>query len=444
MTAAERSVAELAGAEVLEIGGHPVDEVLAAARTLMGADNPSGSLENLFALHNARLMRGLGFASESGDLEVTVRTRAGDVVRQTLHPMTGSEDATFAWRSRREMFGPPARSDSEWISASPPAHLSDRKPFSARPLPSQDAYYARMDLLDDGFMPFLESIMKEVDAQKPRRLIIDWRYNFGGDGSIVPAIAREFTKRQGSPPWRELYILTGRRTFGAGVMAVHALLGQVPLTIVGEPAGSALNQFGDATTRTYDRTGLRLHVSTLRWQLSASDDIREFIPVDVAAPFSSSDYMSGRDPAVDPILRGDEMRSVPLIALAEGSPLARQTVVERRKEFAALAWWQPPTEIELREPCQALRAAKRYADALDVCGLNAELHPYAWSSWLNLGQSQRAAGRAGSDAGLLSKGLESYRCVLRVDPGNPEADDIKSFLAAQDPDGRVAPPPDCP
>ena len=62
---AHQSVADLAGAKVLQIGGRPATEALRDARALMGADNVSGGRENLFALHSAALMRGLGYANAS-------------------------------------------------------------------------------------------------------------------------------------------------------------------------------------------------------------------------------------------------------------------------------------------------------------------------------------------------------------------------------------------
>jgi len=42
----------------------------------------------------------------------------------------------------------------------------------------------------------------------------------------------------------------------------------------------------------------------------------------VAAPFSFSDYAAGRDPAIDSIMGGKEMRSIPLIALNDGGQKA--------------------------------------------------------------------------------------------------------------------------
>jgi hypothetical protein len=64
------------------------------------------------------------------------------------------------------------------------------------------------------------------------------------------------------------------------------------------------------------KVGLQLEVSALWHQLE--DAGYDIMPVDVPAPFSFADYQAGLDPAVDSILRGDEMRSIALIALEEG------------------------------------------------------------------------------------------------------------------------------
>ena len=113
--------------------------------------------------------------------------------------------------------------------------------------------------------------------------------------------------REDHPPWKELYILTGGKTFSAAVMVLDQFIKHTSATLIGEPAGAALNSFGDPIKRKYSRTGLLLKVSTLRHRLGESSDIREFIAVDVPASFSFNEYVNGRDPAVDAILRGDEI-----------------------------------------------------------------------------------------------------------------------------------------
>lgn len=439
VTSAHQSVADLAGAQILEIAGHPVAQVVAEARKLMGADNEFDSKERLFAVHSAGLMKGLGYATSTGELKITCKLNSGQIVERMLTPGKSAvpNNDYFQWAYRMEAFGPPFGSAADWISAyerlsagafsvtnkSRPPHLMFSGPYVARSMPEQSAYYIQLNQVDDtGFIPFLQKAMQEVDRLQPRRLIIDCRHNFGGDGSIVALMVQEFVKRADKKTWGDLYLLTGRKTFSAAIMALNAFLKQTECTIVGEPAGAPLNFYGDAASRDYPQTGLHLYVSTLRHQLGASDDLSEFIRVDVPALFSFADYAAGRDPAVDPILRGEEMRSIPVIALKDGGAAARKAYEDRQARFAKYDWWAPPGEFDLRQACRALTDQKRLAEALETCKLNVEIHPDIWNVYYNLATVQRLAG-------LREEVNESLRRVLELDPGNHNGPMIRRTLA---------------
>jgi hypothetical protein len=446
ITSAHPSMQELAGAEMVEIAGRPVAEVAEQARKLLGGDNPFHRKEKLYALHNAGLMKGLGYAANDGSLQIRVRQRNGMVVERVLRPLPADDPAfkgdesNFAWQFRGEMSGLPLGNSDHWISAyqglpassyktadeSRPSHLACRRqcPYYRRAFPKQSAYYIQAYQVDDtDFVPFFRKSLEEVDQLRPRHLIVDFRYNFGGDGSQVAQMAREFVRRAKDPPWKSVYILVGRKTFSAGIMALSALMDAVPATLIGEPPGAALNSYGDATERRYPQIGMVLHVSTLRHQLGASDDFREYIPVDVPALFSFQDYASGSDPALDPILRGEEMRSVIAIALADGGTAAREVWLDRKRRFGQLAWWLPPPEPDFRSACRALAAQKRMSDAEQTCKLSTEVHPFNWHSWFNLGLLYK-------DIGNEQAKLAAYRCVNLVDPGNHNAEAIRQLLAA--------------
>jgi hypothetical protein len=79
---------------------------------------------------------------------------------------------------------------------------------------------------------------------------------------------------------------------------------------VGEPTGAAFNSYGDPRPFEYGGAGVAADISTLRHQLGASNDLDDFIPVDVPPRMSFSDYVNGRDPVMDPLLHGDEMRGL--------------------------------------------------------------------------------------------------------------------------------------
>lgn len=429
IVSAHRTVRELAGAQVLEIAGRPPEEVMRMTRSLIGTDNDLGEREAVFTASNAALMQGLGFASPDGRLALRVRRQDGRVVRVGLQALPGAP--TIEWRNRSEVFGIGFGEFPDWISAyrglgadafrardaSLPLHFRYRRHFIGVPLPDRDAYYAQinymLDAPDESLEQFFRRILGDVDRQHPRRLILDFRYNSGGDGSKIPAIIHQFIARGENRPWRELYVLTGRKTFSAAVNMAQAFFDHVPVTFVGEPAGAAFGHAGNADQIVFPATGLQLTVSTA-WHGSSADRGQAYTPLDVPALFSSADYIAGRDPAVDAILRGDEMRGLALIAESDGAAALRAAFNDRRARFGNLGWWVPADMYVMNATGYRLRAANRMADALEVFRINTEIYPDSWYTWDSLGEAQLAANQR--DAGLAS-----YRRSLELNPGNAPA-----------------------
>jgi hypothetical protein len=435
ITAAYKSNADLAGAQILSIAGRPAAEVFARARKLMDADNAFDAKERLYAVSSAPLMKGLGYAAADGTLKITVRLAGGAVAERTLVPLKASDsrydanDSTFDWTFASEIYGPPIGSLDDWVTAykalptsayrtidvSRPPHFTYRRPFLARGMPEANAYYIQNNGVGDWnektYEDFFRKALAEVDVQKPANLIVDLRYNGGGDGSKVPAMIHQFIKREDNPPWKHLYILVGRKTFSAAIMALAAFIDNTRCTLIGEPPGSPLDNFGDPTVIDLARTGVELDISMLYHQLEDQGARYPIVPVDVPAPFSFADYAAGRDPAVDAILRGDEMRSIPIIATEDGAAAARRVYEARKARFGGWPEWSPPREIDLIHAFWKLNDSKRTSDALDFAKLYAGIYPGSARAWSYLGDARIAAGdKAG--------GLSSYQRALQLDPNN--------------------------
>lgn len=458
VTSAHKSVRHLAGAKVISIAGRPAKDVVEAARSLMGADNQFDRKERLYAVHNSFLMRGLGYARRDGSLEFGFRRRSGGTVKETLRPRRTDENfyskdtPIFQWHYPSEVYGLPIDKGEDWISAyknlpssafrerddTRPPFLQERTRYTRRALPQQDAYYVQFNQTDDsGMVGYMGEAFKEIDKQKPKRLIIDIRNNFGGDGSTVTPMLHQFIARKRNKPWDELYLITGPKTFSAAMAIIDAFVEHTEVTLVGEPAGAGPIFYGDTINRPYPALGLDLEVSALRYQLTNSNDTRAFVPVDVPAPLSFAGYARGRDTAVDPILSGAEMRSIPVIALMDGGAAARRVYQERKKRFARLSWHRPPEEFSLRRVMDKLIAQERYEDALETAKLNSEIHPYIWNTWYNLARAQTVAGPPHSEGRF-----GSYKCVVLLAPTNWNVPRIKQFFKRKGVDPE--PPPGCP
>lgn len=458
VTSAHRSVAELAGAQVLELAGRPATEVIDSARSVFGADNAFDRKQRLYAVSNAYLMQGLGHADSRGRLAAKFRLKNGRIVERELSPKPTDAGfyppgvPAFEWIFPPEVYGMPFDSADDWIAAyrdvpsaafqeidtTRPPFLQQRSLYTRRAMPEQDAYYIQINQTDDGGMVgFMGESLQEVDRLKPKRLIVDMRFNFGGDGSTVRPMIHHFIRRENDPPWQELYLVTGRKSFSAALAAIDAFIDHTDATLIGEPAGAPLNFFGDTVARPYPALGLSLEVSALKHQLGDYDDLRAFVPVDVPAPMSFADYVAGRDPAIDPILAGEEMRSIPLIALQDGGEAARRVHLARQERFRDIDWYRPPTEISLRFVVFELIEQQRFEHALEAARLNTEIHPFTWNTWYNLGNAQHAAGSPQRE-----QRFGSYACVVALAPTNWNVPSILQLFRKNNIDPQPA--PDCP
>ena len=175
-------------------------------------------------------------------------------------------------------------------------------------------------------------------------------------------------------------------------------------------------------------------MSALRHQGGDSADLRPFVPVDVPAPMTFADYVNGRDSAVDPIIAGEEMRSIPTVALQEGGAEARRVHLDREERFANLSWYRAPEEIALRRVMGELINRGRNVDAIEVATLNSEIHPYIWNTWYNLAAAQNAAGPPHSE-----KRYASYKCVVLLAPTNWNVPSILELYQSEKVDPKPAP-----
>jgi hypothetical protein len=316
-----------------------------------------------------------------------------------------------------------------------------RRAFYARAIPEHDAYYMQVNAMSDSpdetLLQFFQRSLLEVDRQKPRRLIIDLRFNFGGDGSKATAIIHEFIRREAARPWKDIYLLTGPRTNGAAMSLISAFLKNVPVSIVGEPTGTALNTVSDAQAYGFPDIGLRQTVTSARSQMSSEDDLADTVQVNYPAPLTFRDYVAGRDPAVDPILRGEDLRSLTVIARQDGGAAMRRAYEARKGLRAAYGWWDDPRFIDIKQTGYDLLNGGRAADAVQLFQLNAERFPDDWMSWENLGRGQTGAGD-------LKGARESYRCALAIDPENFDRGDLIAAIREGGGEAAVAMPAGCP
>lgn len=422
ITAIDRQRPELLGARVERIGRLPTDSAAALALTVHGVDNALGAAEGTFYLSSAPVMRVLGIAGPGDSLELGLRLADG--TSRLVRIGADSGRASIAWAQWGEMFGP-AFPDSAALTtpfggiaplayrterADRPLHLRHRGRWRYWLLPEQDMAYFQLNFMLDSdaapFEPFVRRMFRAIDSSKVRRLVIDLRYNGGGDGTMSRVVVHELIKRDTSinQPGR-LFVLVGRKTFSAGIVLLDGLLDHTAATLIGEPAGAPLNHFGDPTTSTLPYSGMALNVSTRYWQFSTSDDRSTLVGIHVPAPFSSGEWFGGEDPALAAIAGGDAM-PIPQAVATLGGNAARNRYARLQQVSGGASWWQPWDHRTMRRMGDSLLAVGRPQDAMAAYELNARHYPCEWRSWDSYGEGSLALADSGAARTAFARALE--------------------------------------
>lgn len=144
----------------------------------------------------------------------------------------------------------------------------------------------------DGLADKMAALLQSLDAEHPRRLIIDLRDNDGGDFNIGRLFVEEIKRR----PWLNrrgaLYVMIGRKTFSAAMTNAVDFQHSTEAILVGEPAGAAPNNWQEVRRFHLPNSGLGAGVSTRFYEFLPGK--AELAP-DLSVPPEPGDWGSPED-----------------------------------------------------------------------------------------------------------------------------------------------------
>lgn len=299
VTSATADHKALLGSDVLAFDGRTVDEMLEAIDPLLCRDNERGPLETApKLLRKTPLLHALGLIESPH--KVILMTGSGQV-----------EVAAEAGESPRSQHFPVSKTMVHLHEGSGDRPLYLRNPDAAywfTYLPEHRVVYFQLNQIaddpDEPMADFADRLTDFVEANDVDRLVIDLRWNGGGNTFLTaPLLKRIVGCRRIDRPGG-MYLIVGRRTFSAAGNTAKYLewLAGPNLTIVGEPTGSSLQFIGETVPFDLPYSGLRCNISNLYWQGMTPLDRRSWIPPDLYTPPTFAAYQEGRDPAMEAIL----------------------------------------------------------------------------------------------------------------------------------------------
>ena len=154
------------------------------------------------------------------------------------------------------------------------------------------------------------------------KFILDLRFNGGGNGLMVLSFMNEIIKRDKINRLGHLYTIIGRRSFSAALLLIAEMMLHTQTLLVGEPTGAAQNMFSDIVNGgSLPNSGATLFISSEYFNIAWPANQNYSIPPHYPAPFSSYDFFSGNDPALEAIF-ANKVKAVEMVLHEDGPEAA--------------------------------------------------------------------------------------------------------------------------
>ncbi len=296
--------AALAGSKLLAIDGHPIAEVEAALAPTISHDNDLQLLDLLpERLVLAELLQVRGIVSDAGQASFLLELPGGRQEIVVLAPQ--SSEAPVVWADARpEVSRRPL--SARFLTGPSPMSGELRRNYWLEWLPERRIMYvqlnASLDQGDESLYAFADRLGEALEALPVSRLVVDLRWNRGGDGTLNRHLLHVIIGARKINRPGAIFVLVGRRTFSAGMMLAVDMEQHTHAVFAGEPTGAFPNHYGDSRKLTLPRTGLTLRISSLYWQLSDPRDHRDAITPQISVPPRWSDWTEGRDAALNAVM----------------------------------------------------------------------------------------------------------------------------------------------
>ena len=303
VVSADPKYKELLGAQVLRFDEAPVERVVAALDPLISRDNDIWIKQRApYMMRHLPLLRGLGLVSDDKQVRLTLRDAAG-----RERAVTVAADATQPniWNTLPN----PATwvNYPQTLNAPVPLYLKNMgAPYWFEYLPdSKTVYFQFNSVRNDQQEPlaqFSERLFKFVAEHDVDKLVVDMRWNNGGNTMLEPPLVQGLMKSDKVNRRGHLFVVVGRRTFSAAQNGATFIERNTNAIFVGEPTGSSPNFVGEETIFTLPYSRLLANVSDLYWQSSWPFDYRTWLAPQVYAPPTFAAFRENRDPAMEAIL----------------------------------------------------------------------------------------------------------------------------------------------
>lgn len=272
------------------IDGTPIEQVYERMSALLSYDNPVQQRSG-FAQYvvNADALHYLGLIADLENIELTLTGDDGLQEKVTVRAYNQEQRQSVQFASVTREATPIAEQAQSVYQM---AELSGDVLLVS--------YYACMEDPELSMKDFARDVQSAVKEKGYTRVIVDLRYNGGGNSAVLgPLVSqlKSLQKKEGTA----LYTLIGNQTFSSALMNAVQLR-DIGAVLVGRPTGGSVNHYGELASFDVPSLSLSVYHSTKHFVMDAKHPGGSLLP-QVEIPFTYADYIAGVDADVEYVLQ---------------------------------------------------------------------------------------------------------------------------------------------
>jgi tetratricopeptide (TPR) repeat protein len=239
------------------------------------------------------VLEGLGIIKNANQVTITLSDKEGKSEKVTMNPVT--------WQFSGMPILPKLKTENQ------PLFLSKTEDnYWSKIVTKYNAIYIQFNVIQQKkeltLMDFNSKLRENIKQSNSQNLILDLRFNAGGDGSIFPPMLKTLIEFEIINPEGNIFVLMGRGTFSAAQNLLTEITKFTNAILVGEPSGSKPSFIGEAGWFKLPYSGLIGIVASQYHQTYKAEDHRKWIAPDIPVSLSSTDYFKGNDKALNVIM----------------------------------------------------------------------------------------------------------------------------------------------
>ena len=290
---------EILGKQISGINSYPVQQIIDSLSTLIVDDNQALIKAEIPRMITwTQLLDHFGFGDEDG-VEIQLTDTSGTIssyamtlpARESSAYSVRPDSVPLGWQKRKEFFS------ERYFPGDKLYYIQYNKCWS-REVEEEHGSGASA-LFMPSFKEFEKEVFQVIRKEEVDKLVFDMRFNGGGNSLQGTRFIRKLCSTRMKGEGR-IYVVVGRHTFSSAIINTVDFLKNSDAKIVGEETGGRPNHYGEVKRFVLPGSNLVVSYSTKYFTLLPGND-SSILP-GLESPVSFSQFMQGRDPAIEAIL----------------------------------------------------------------------------------------------------------------------------------------------